>query len=167
MPGDIRKTPERLRYGHHLKVCEEADTCHATLSPFPSLDPNSFYFFRFSIREGRSMTSMLRISAFPLLPPSHFPFSASFFRPPPVSSFFLLNAKALRNPRHSRGAFYLQRNAHLGISAFWLPLPARTNDPPVRNIVAPLRLSLLAALLVSSCSGAACICHWQRRCLSQ
>ena len=25
------------------------------------------------------MTSMLRISASPLLPPSHFPFSASFF----------------------------------------------------------------------------------------
>ena len=34
------------------------------------------------------MASMLRISASQVLPPSHFPFSASIFRPPPVSSFF-------------------------------------------------------------------------------
>ena len=49
------------------------------------------------------MASMLRISASPLLPPSRFPFSASFFRPPPLSSLFLWIAKALHNPRHSRG----------------------------------------------------------------
>ena len=78
----LRKTPERFRYGQHLKVCEEADTCHATLSPFPSLDSNSFYPFGFSEREGRCVASMHRISVphCRLLLSSPFPLSASFFR---------------------------------------------------------------------------------------
>ena len=52
------------------------------------------------------MASMLRISASPLLPPSHFPFSASFFRPPPVSSFFYGTLKLYGTPGTAGGVLY-------------------------------------------------------------
>ena len=89
----LRKTPERFRYGQHLKVCEEADTCHATLSPFPSLDSNSFYPFGFSKREGRCMASMRRISivAFFSLSSFCFPFS----RRSPLRLFLLFSMERL------------------------------------------------------------------------
>lgn len=54
------------------------------------------------------MASMLRISASQVLPPSHFPFSASFFSPTSGFFFFLWIAKAFPEPPAQPG-FSLQK----------------------------------------------------------
>ena len=57
------------------------------------------------------MASMLRISASPLLPPSHFPLSASFFHSPSVSSFFYGTLKLFPNPGGAGVLFTKKRSS--------------------------------------------------------
>ena len=107
--GGFAENPERLRYGQHLKVCEEADTFHATFSPSPLSNQTASIPSDYLKERG---AVWLRCSA---SPPPHCYLLLTFLFPLPFSLrrlflLFLWSANALRNPPALPGVLYTISN---------------------------------------------------------